>query len=132
MAIKFKINISKKAMYTLIAIVVLLVLGVVAYAYNDPAVYGHSYQGIELPDSRAIWPGLNADMVDGKNANEIGGTLECNIKSGSATTVYCDAEYTMTGGGCYNSNYLSGTYPNGNGWSCIYSGTTYVRCCKVV
>ncbi|MBU2104749.1 MAG: hypothetical protein KKF67_03165, partial [Nanoarchaeota archaeon] len=51
MARKIQINISNKVFYTLITFSLMIIFGVVVYAYNsgygDPAIFGHSADEIE-------------------------------------------------------------------------------------
>ncbi len=67
------IKISNRLLYTFIAIILVVAIIGVGYAYGtaNPPVMGHSYQEVELPASGAVWPGLNADKLDGKSIEEL-------------------------------------------------------------
>lgn len=78
---KIEVNIGKGHAIALGGILAIFtgIMFVVSYGGNQPSVMGHSWGEIELPAGGAIWPGLNADMVDGKHASELGGGGDVTI-----------------------------------------------------
>jgi len=125
--LKPTITISNKAIYTFIAVVVLLGISGVVYAYSldssgTPSIMGHSTDEIEV---------MNDCRIDTWDAESHYGTRNC------------PAGYTLISGGCDSytgagnpgTEDLMDTYPIGNGWHCGTShDDRYVRiktyCCK--
>ncbi|RMF55166.1 hypothetical protein D6745_02935 [Candidatus Woesearchaeota archaeon] len=78
-----ELNINRKFVYFL---VFLAALGItIAVDYNQG---WHSYSQVELPSGGAVWPGLNADKLDGLDSSDFGSTLECDTLAGTPGTSY--------------------------------------------
>lgn len=70
---KMNLNININRKYLIVFIIALVAATVVNYTIAQGGTQSHPYSQIELPASGAVWPNLNADMVDGYNATDLGG-----------------------------------------------------------
>ena len=147
--INFNINITNRWLYAIVALIILLVLviGVIAYNTNNPINFGHTMgeltgitcnaaAGQVLYWTGSSWTCATVTVSGG------GGSLNCVTATGSfssSSIATCTFGYTLTGGGCITATGISPniyiTAPNGNGWQCQLSGgnsvTAYARCCKI-
>ena len=140
---KLELNIQRHHLVFLI-VAVLIVAGIGAATAYDPAKGWHPWSQIELP--AGVWPGLNADMVDGKHADQLGGQLSCQIVNATGSNsagVVCPSGTVCTGGGasygpgnvdCDSFVTFITSYPYENGYMAYAACkpvTVYAVCCKI-
>ena len=140
---KIEVNIGKGHAIALGSILAIFtgIMFVVSYGGNQPSVMGHTWSEIGLPTGSEAgphgeWVGLNADMVDGKHASELG-PRECRIErkicigsrdSVESCTATCNSdEYILSGGGSAQGSDFFTTRPlsAGLGGSWYISGNTF-------
>jgi len=160
-SIKININMSNRVLYTLIIIGILAIVGVSVYAATYTASgAGHPYteistcganQVLKMNPAGTAWECGTALTQEYGDANykDPPGQWTCTIRSASgaggnghsAVTISaaCLGSEKVISGGCRansNVNYLTGSYPYSNGWSCYCRDSNlcstvyaYAYCC---
>jgi hypothetical protein len=118
------ININRK--HLIFLIIVLAVATVINYTIAQGGTQSHPYSEITLPAGGAVWPDLNADMVDGYNATDFAsaGPFDIQLK-GLATD--CNEKCSSLGKQCAFATIDGGGYVAELA-SCSTTGTRQCAC----
>lgn len=139
--INFNINLSNRAVFTILGVLILVLGGLSVYAYgtSNPSNFGHTSGEIASLDWSKLTnvPSGFADGVDNTGSGGITGYEVVRLSRGSnyiaaSISVDCPSGKKVISGGCYSSsdNYLQDSYPwddNFDGtydsWRCDWSGS---------
>jgi len=135
--VSINLNFSNKTFYTLIAIISILIISGIAYAYKtnqQPSVFGHSAEELEVNVSGTITTlqqAINSGSLGGGSG---GGSLVCTEENFNSYTGTGDSYCATKGATCISILY-SGEASLAE--DCPYSFTSgvgtsrTVRCCKI-